>query len=54
VDEEQPMSVLKVGFVGMRTDRLDETVTLFRDVLGVPVDRQTNDLMGFKLADGTV
>jgi len=48
------MTVLKVGFVGIRTDRLDETVALFRDVLGVPVTRQTDDLVGFKLADGTV
>jgi catechol 2,3-dioxygenase-like lactoylglutathione lyase family enzyme len=48
------MTVLKVGFVGIRTDRLDETVALFRDVLGVSVNRQTDDLVGFKLADGTV
>jgi catechol 2,3-dioxygenase-like lactoylglutathione lyase family enzyme len=48
------MTVLKVGFVGIRTDRLDETVALFRDVLGVPVDRQTDDQVGFKLADGTL
>jgi hypothetical protein len=27
---------------------------LFRDVLGVPVNRQTDDLVGFSLADGTV
>jgi hypothetical protein len=31
------MAVLKVGFVGIRSDRLDETVALFRDVMGVPV-----------------
>ena len=48
------MTVLKVGFVGIRSDRLDETVALFRDVLGVSVDRQTDDLVAFKLADGTV
>ena len=48
------MTVLKVGFVGIRTDRLDETVALFRDVLGLSVDRQTDDQVGFKLADGTV
>jgi catechol 2,3-dioxygenase-like lactoylglutathione lyase family enzyme len=46
--------VLKVGLVGIRTDRPDETVALFRDVLGVSVNRQTDDLVGFKLADGTV
>ena len=48
------MTVLKVGFVGIRSDRLDETVALFRDVLGVSVNRQTDDQVAFKLADGTV
>lgn len=48
------MTVLKVGFVGIRTDRLNETVALFRDVLGVSVTRQTDDLVGFRLGDGTV
>ena len=48
------MTVLNVGFVGIRTDRLDETVALFRDVLGASVNRQTDELAGFKLADGTV
>ena len=48
------MTVLKVGFVGIRSDRLDETVALFRDVMGVPVTRQADDLVGFRLADGTV
>ena len=48
------MTVLKVGFVGIRSDRLDETVALFRDVIGVPVTRETDDLVGFRLADGTV
>jgi len=33
------MTVLKVDFVGIRSDRLDETVALFRDVLGVSVNR---------------
>ncbi len=48
------MAVLKVGFVGIRSDRLRETVALFRDVIGVPVARQSDDLVGFSLADGTV
>jgi hypothetical protein len=30
------MTVLKVGFVGIRSDRLDETAALFRDVIGLP------------------
>ena len=48
------MTVLKVDFVGMRSDRLDETVALFRDIMGVPVTRQADGLVGFRLADGTV
>ncbi len=48
------MTVLKVSFVGIRTERLHDTVALFRDVMGVPVVRQTDDLVGFGLADGTV
>jgi catechol 2,3-dioxygenase-like lactoylglutathione lyase family enzyme len=48
------MTVLKVDFVGIRSERLDETVALFRDVLGLSVSRQTDDLVAFKLADGTV
>ena len=48
------MTALKVDFVGIRSHRLDETVALFRDVIGVPITRQTDDLVGFRLADGTV
>jgi catechol 2,3-dioxygenase-like lactoylglutathione lyase family enzyme len=48
------MTVMRVDFVGIRTDRLDETVALFRDVLGVSVKRQVDDLVGFELADGTI
>ena len=33
------MTALKVDFVGIRTNRLDETVALFRYVLGVKVAR---------------
>jgi catechol 2,3-dioxygenase-like lactoylglutathione lyase family enzyme len=48
------MTVLKVDFVGIRSNRLDETVALFRDVLGMPANRQTEDLVGFRFADDTV
>ncbi len=30
------MLVKRVGFVGVRTDRVDETTAFFRDVLGLP------------------
>jgi catechol 2,3-dioxygenase-like lactoylglutathione lyase family enzyme len=48
------MTVLKVDFVGIRTNRLDETVALFRDVLGVQVARETDDSVRFRLADNTI
>ena len=38
------MTVLKVGFVGIRSDRLDETVGLFLDVMGLPVTWQWRHL----------
>jgi catechol 2,3-dioxygenase-like lactoylglutathione lyase family enzyme len=47
------MTIRKVSFVGMRTARLDETVRLFRDVIGAPVTRRVGDLVGFRLADAT-
>jgi catechol 2,3-dioxygenase-like lactoylglutathione lyase family enzyme len=48
------MTVLKVDVVGIRTNRLDETVALFRDVLGVQVARETDDSVRFRLADNTI
>ena len=48
------MTVLKVDFVGIRTRRLDETVALFRDVLGVQVARATDEAARFRLADDTI
>ena len=40
--------------MGMRSDRFAETVRLFRDIIGVPVTRQTTDMTGFRFGDGTV
>ena len=48
------MTVLKVDFVGIRTSRLDETVALFRDVLGVRITHETDDAVRFRLADETI
>ena len=48
------MAVNGVGFVGMRTERLDETVRLFRDVIGAEAVREEPGLTGFRLADGTM
>jgi catechol 2,3-dioxygenase-like lactoylglutathione lyase family enzyme len=48
------MAVIKVDFVGIRTSRLNEMVAMFRDLLGVPVVRQNDRLVGFRLSDDTV
>jgi catechol 2,3-dioxygenase-like lactoylglutathione lyase family enzyme len=48
------MTVKGVGFVGMRTDRLAETIDLFENVIGLPLTRRDGDVAGFTLADGTL
>jgi catechol 2,3-dioxygenase-like lactoylglutathione lyase family enzyme len=48
------VAVRGIGFVGMRSSRLDDTVKLFRDVIGIPVARQSDEHFGFALGDGTV
>jgi catechol 2,3-dioxygenase-like lactoylglutathione lyase family enzyme len=48
------MTVRGVGFVGMRTDRLEETIDLFETVIGLPLTRRDADVAGFTLADGTL
>lgn len=47
------MAVKGVGFVGMRTDRFEETLALLRDVVGLPLVRQSADVAAVTLADGT-
>ncbi len=48
------MAVKGVGFVGMRTDRLDETIALFADVIGIPFTRRSGDFAAFTLGDGSL
>jgi len=38
-----------VGFVGFRTDRFDEMVALFRDLIGLPVIREADGAAWFRL-----
>jgi len=47
------MKVEGLGWLGIRTERFEETVGLFRDVMGLEVTRQEPDVVGFKLIDGT-
>lgn len=48
------MSAEGIGFVGLRTSAFEATVAVFRDVLGLVPARETPDLAGFRLADGTL
>ena len=47
------MAVTGVGFVGLRSDQFSEMVRLFRDVIGVPLTRETSVMAGFRLGDST-
>jgi catechol 2,3-dioxygenase-like lactoylglutathione lyase family enzyme len=47
------MTIRAIGFVGMRSPKLQETARLFRDVLGASVTQELDDLVRFTLADGT-
>jgi len=46
------MEVRGLGWVGIRTERFEETVGLFRDVMGLEVIRQERNVVGFEFSDG--
>ena len=46
------MEVRGLGWVGIRTERFEETVGLFRDVMGLKVIRQERNVVGFEFSDG--
>lgn len=43
------MSGSGIGFVGFRTDRFEEMVGLFRDLIGLPVVREAHGAIWFRL-----
>ena len=47
------MQVIKLAWVGTRTDAPDATVAFFRDVLGLPVDLEQPEFWMMKLPDGS-
>ncbi len=48
------MTVRRLGFLGIRTERFDETVRLFEETLALPViRREPGRLAWFRLGDGT-
>jgi hypothetical protein len=48
------VAVEGVDFAGLRSVQFSEMVRLFRDVIGVPLARETSGMAGFRLCDGTV
>jgi catechol 2,3-dioxygenase-like lactoylglutathione lyase family enzyme len=46
------MNVLRVSFVGTRSQRFDATLAIFRDVLGLDVAFSNPDWAGFTLPSG--
>jgi catechol 2,3-dioxygenase-like lactoylglutathione lyase family enzyme len=47
------MEIIKLGWVGTRTERAEPTVAFFRDVLGLRLEPQQRGFWVFKLPDGT-
>ena len=47
------MEVKGLGWLGIRTERFEETAQFFRDVMGLEVTRQERDVVGFGFPDGT-
>jgi catechol 2,3-dioxygenase-like lactoylglutathione lyase family enzyme len=42
-----------LGWLGVRTERFEETARFFRNVMGLQQIRQESDLAGFAFPDGT-
>ena len=46
------MYVKRLAWLGIRTAEFEETVTMFRDTMGLEVIRQEEHVVGFKFPDG--
>lgn len=46
------MTVQGIGFVGMRTPKMNEFVSLFRDCLEIPLTHESPTKIGFTLENG--
>jgi catechol 2,3-dioxygenase-like lactoylglutathione lyase family enzyme len=47
------MKVKGLVWLGLRTDKFEETIKLFRDVMGMEQVRDEPEIVGLKMADGT-
>lgn len=48
------MKVLKIGFVGTRTDRAGEMTEFLEEVLGLQPDKTGDDTWAYRLPDGSL
>jgi catechol 2,3-dioxygenase-like lactoylglutathione lyase family enzyme len=46
------MAITGIGFVGLRSNKLEEMTRLFRDVIGAPSVKEQDDVTSFRLANG--
>ena len=46
------MEIIKLAWVGTRTERAEPTVAFFRDLLGLRLDLELQDFWVLKLPDG--
>ena len=46
------MEFTGLGWLGVRTERFEETVRFFRDVMGLQQIRRERDVAGFAFPDG--
>ncbi len=47
------MQVRGLSWLGVRTAQFDEMVTFFRDVMGMQIIRDEQEIAGFQMTDGT-
>ena len=47
------MEVKGLRWLGIRTERFEETAQFFRDVMGLEVTRHEHNVVGFRFPDGT-
>ena len=47
------MKIEGLGWLGIRTERFEETARFFREVMGLEETRRERDMVGFAFPDGT-
>jgi catechol 2,3-dioxygenase-like lactoylglutathione lyase family enzyme len=52
-EDERNVEVKGLGWLGIRTPHFEQTVALFRDVMGLEVIREEHDVVGLRFPDDT-